>query len=249
MNRVRIIWLVLLVLLLPITVYAHPGRTDSKGGHHAGDDYHYHHGYSAHSHYDADKDGDLDCPYDFVDKTNQNRNSSKNTKSNTSNKNSGYKYSSNIKDAKIGKFLKSQENRVLFLLGSIVYLLIIRSIFKGGSPQTLSNLHLVSFLLLDCWIMLVTIGIVVNLPAGPGFQGSMLATFDLLDIFNTLIDVIILFFGVGVLTMIVSAFIGHPSKKVIDGFQTNTVIAGTISILIIYILKLFGICEFENLFT
>ena len=56
---------------LVLCVKAHPGGTDSKGGHtnHSNGDYHYHHGYSAHDHYDMDEDGDVDCPYDLDDKT------------------------------------------------------------------------------------------------------------------------------------------------------------------------------------
>ena len=55
------------LLLIPITVYAHPGRTDGSGGHYnrSTGEYHYHHGYSAHDHYDMDGDGDKDCPYDY----------------------------------------------------------------------------------------------------------------------------------------------------------------------------------------
>jgi hypothetical protein len=61
-----------------ITASAHPGRTDSNGGHtdHSTGEYHYHHGYEAHSHYDMDGDGDIDCPYDFDDKTNHNKSDS-----------------------------------------------------------------------------------------------------------------------------------------------------------------------------
>lgn len=56
---------------LAVTAFAHPGKTDSKGGHtdHSTGEYHYHHGYSAHQHYDQDGDGILDCPYQFIDKT------------------------------------------------------------------------------------------------------------------------------------------------------------------------------------
>lgn len=63
--------LLFLVMILPVTVLAHPGRTDSQGGHtdHSTGEYHYHHGYSAHQHYDMDGDGKADCPYDFKDKT------------------------------------------------------------------------------------------------------------------------------------------------------------------------------------
>ena len=72
----RIIFILLILFLcIPIAVYAHPGRTDSKGGHtnHSTGEYHYHHGYSAHDHYDMDGDRDMDCPYDFKDRTSGNQ--------------------------------------------------------------------------------------------------------------------------------------------------------------------------------
>ena len=57
--------------IVSLSVYAHPGRTDSKGGHanRSTGEYHYHHGYDEHSHRDIDGDGDLDCPYEFEDNT------------------------------------------------------------------------------------------------------------------------------------------------------------------------------------
>lgn len=59
-----------LCLNLSVVASAHPGKTDSNGGHtnHNTGEYHYHHGYPAHQHSDLDGDGDLDCPYNFVDK-------------------------------------------------------------------------------------------------------------------------------------------------------------------------------------
>lgn len=56
---------------LPVIASAHPGGTDSSGGHtdHGSGEYHYHHGYPAHDHYDMDGDGIVDCPYRFDDKT------------------------------------------------------------------------------------------------------------------------------------------------------------------------------------
>ena len=74
-------------LLFAIFASAHPGKTDSYGGHydHSTGGYHYHHGYSAHNHYDIDGDGDIDCPYKFKDNTNHS-NSSNNNYSNTDNK-------------------------------------------------------------------------------------------------------------------------------------------------------------------
>lgn len=59
-----------------VTSLAHPGRTDSKGGHYnrSTGEYHYHHGYPAHQHTNGV------CPYSFDDKTGQN--SSKNVTQN-----------------------------------------------------------------------------------------------------------------------------------------------------------------------
>lgn len=66
--------IVLIISVLRTDVYAHPGKTDSNGGHtnHSTGEYHYHHGYSAHDHYDVDGDGDVDCPYDFDNRTGAN---------------------------------------------------------------------------------------------------------------------------------------------------------------------------------
>ena len=57
----------LLLLLIPALALAHPGKTDSKGGHYdrSTGEYHYHHGYPAHDHENGV------CPYDFKDKTGQ----------------------------------------------------------------------------------------------------------------------------------------------------------------------------------
>lgn len=59
---------ILTILYLISSASAHPGRTDSNGGHHVSgtSEYHYHHGYSAHQHPNGV------CPYDFDDKTGQN---------------------------------------------------------------------------------------------------------------------------------------------------------------------------------
>ena len=65
---------------------AHPGRTDANGGHYnrSTGEYHYHHGYPEHQHYDMDGDGVVDCPYDFVDKTDHSSGSSSKSKSSSS---------------------------------------------------------------------------------------------------------------------------------------------------------------------
>lgn len=76
----------LLAVLLALPVLAHPGRTDSKGGHfdHSSGTYHYHHGYPAHQHRDLDGDGKPDCPYDFDDKTNHSSSGSSSSSSGSS---------------------------------------------------------------------------------------------------------------------------------------------------------------------
>ena len=55
-----LILLALLITLFPLTALAHPGKTDSSGGHtdSSTGEYHYHHGYPAHKH-----PGGV-CPYD-----------------------------------------------------------------------------------------------------------------------------------------------------------------------------------------
>lgn len=70
--------LAILMCFLPVHTFAHPGRTDGKGGHtnRSTGEYHYHHGYSAHDHWDIDGDGILDCPHDFDDQTNHKSNNS-----------------------------------------------------------------------------------------------------------------------------------------------------------------------------
>ena len=70
-KRILTAALVLILTLPLLTVSAHPGRTDSSGGHTDSKtgDYHYHHGYPAHAHFDIDGNGTIDCPYDFDDQT------------------------------------------------------------------------------------------------------------------------------------------------------------------------------------
>lgn len=57
---ITIVIFILLIIVTPISSYAHSGRTDSNGGHydHSDGSYHYHHGYSAHGHPNGK------CPYD-----------------------------------------------------------------------------------------------------------------------------------------------------------------------------------------
>lgn len=70
-SSTLLVLILMAVLCMPAS--AHPGGTDSNGGHfdRSTGKYHYHHGYPAHDHYDTDGDGEIDCPYDFIDKSNR----------------------------------------------------------------------------------------------------------------------------------------------------------------------------------
>jgi hypothetical protein len=71
MRFLKTLIVIAIFLNISVVAFAHPGRTDSNGGHYNHDtgEYHYHHGYPEHHHYDMDGDGDRDCPYLFDDKT------------------------------------------------------------------------------------------------------------------------------------------------------------------------------------
>lgn len=60
--------IVTVVVMLMVSVSAHPGRTDSNGGHHnrSTGEYHYHHGYPEHQHTGGE------CPYSFDNQTGKN---------------------------------------------------------------------------------------------------------------------------------------------------------------------------------
>ncbi len=68
MKRISVLLITILLLLLTVPAYAHPGRTDTNGGHYnrSTGEYHYHHGYPEHQH-----PGGV-CPYDFKDTTGHN---------------------------------------------------------------------------------------------------------------------------------------------------------------------------------
>ena len=83
--RKLIAFLLIVLIVTPCIALAHPGGTDSEGGHtdRSTGEYHYHHGYPALQHEDKDGDGKKDCPYDFKDATDHRTGS---TNSNISNK-------------------------------------------------------------------------------------------------------------------------------------------------------------------
>ena len=60
MKKITVFMMVgVLCLIFALSVSAHSGRTDSKGGHynHTTNEYHYHHGYPEHQHINGE------CPY------------------------------------------------------------------------------------------------------------------------------------------------------------------------------------------
>ena len=65
----KVIMIFFAVIILTLAVTAHPGRTDSKGGHYDRQNggYHYHHGHPAHQHTNGE------CPYDFDTQTQESK--------------------------------------------------------------------------------------------------------------------------------------------------------------------------------
>lgn len=68
MKKFLALLVIILSLCTTMTIFAHPGKTDSSGGHidHSTGEYHYHHGYPEHQH-----TNDV-CPYDYVDASSNN---------------------------------------------------------------------------------------------------------------------------------------------------------------------------------
>lgn len=68
MKRISVLLITILLLLLTVPAYAHPGKTDANGGHYnrSTGEYHYHHGHPEHQHPNGV------CPYDFDDRTGYN---------------------------------------------------------------------------------------------------------------------------------------------------------------------------------
>jgi hypothetical protein len=140
-----------LISLLVVTVFAHPGRADSNGGHtdHSTGEYHYHHGYSAHDHYDMDGDGVLDCPYDFVDKTENHSGSSYTSSTNKYSKSETTPQLSTSKEnvkpnTATNRSTKEQKKFILDFLGTVILLF-----FAYGFAQIISLFicHLISYII------------------------------------------------------------------------------------------------------
>lgn len=107
-----------------VSVYAHPGRTDSNGGHYdrSTGEYHYHHGYPAHAHYDMDGDGTIDCPFDFDDKTNHSFSStSQSSSSSSSSSRSAQSSSNNYVAAAVATEKENNEALIMIIMLAVLF--------------------------------------------------------------------------------------------------------------------------------
>lgn len=123
MRSQKLLIVFVLCLLLSVVVSAHPGGTDSQGGHidHSTGKYHYHHGYSAHQHYDMDGDGKSDCPYLFDDKTNSSGNKTESSGNKTqSSENKTESSSKDTEPVKNGNSKKSKDYTFLLAVVSCI---------------------------------------------------------------------------------------------------------------------------------
>ena len=139
MKRILIPILLFLLLLTVPSASAHPGRTDSNGGHtdSSTGEYHYHHGYPAHQHYDMDGDGKKDCPYEFKDKTGSTSGtSSKSSFSSSSSSTSGLTTLAYTSSAKTNP---SSDSISVFLLLVILFF-IFHAIVHSSRKRTLEDL-------------------------------------------------------------------------------------------------------------
>lgn len=112
------------VTFLSLSAHAHPGGTDSNGGHfnRSTGEYHYHHGYPAHQHINGT------CPYDFDDRTGWNSGSSTGSSGSSS---ESFPAVSVLPDIDVSASDGGISVPPLFLiLGSLVPVLLLRAFFR-----------------------------------------------------------------------------------------------------------------------
>lgn len=126
----------ILLLFCCSVAFAHPGDTDSNGGHYdrSTGEYHYHHGYPAHQHTDGK------CPYDFDDRTGWNSGSSSGGSDSASRPNRrtappGYESPKPVEHQKFPRVLTSisWENPLVYPF-FISFGIMVLSILFGGIP-------------------------------------------------------------------------------------------------------------------
>ncbi len=137
----------MMVMLLSITTYAHPGGTNAAGGHRDSStgEFHYHHGYSAHQHYDMDGDGSKDCPYNFIDNTKTSSSSSKSSDSNskTSTKNTATTPTPQIQTRTETKEDNSSDMKLLYwglpIIAALTSGLLVRNYYRKQLKRKRNN--------------------------------------------------------------------------------------------------------------
>lgn len=135
MRLLKLLTVIAICISLSVVVFAHPGRTDSNGGHtdHSTGEYHYHHGYPAHQHTDMDDDGVLDCPYLFDNKTGTSSGKIEKDKNDVKETNDSETEPSKVKTESKKDTTKKENGEkriVLFGIGALLLIIFIRCIVK-----------------------------------------------------------------------------------------------------------------------
>lgn len=257
--------LLVLVALLAIPVSAHPGKTDGSGGHtdHDTGEYHYHHGYPAHSHYDMDSDGDLDCPYNFVDKTDHSSGSSSDKTSSGASSNktssgvtSGNKgQSSNTVNSNKSNNKSSSSNSGSFLAQLLgIFALILLPLFIVFIVETSCFDSNKAFLVtLDVEILIPALAISFLGEKGPGLLDSSLFEFQIGHILESAVFIGVLTFCYVVVWGIVAfiATLGYqnfPDENDKEKLMFNVLKCGKYIFLFYFLADILGFLSAESLF-